>query len=101
MEDKLISLSGMKKNPENGSISRYFVEYLRDLGLIQGVKIPYKTGKRMIYKYTPQEAFMIQSVWHFRKKGFDLLRSVELAQKSLNRKDQQHSANDLFTDLGV
>ncbi|MFI5304939.1 MAG: hypothetical protein ACHQYP_09120 [Nitrospiria bacterium] len=101
MEDKLISLSGMKKNPENGSISRYFVEYLRDIGLIQGVKIPYKTGKRMIYKYTPQEASIIQSVWYFREKGFDLSKSVELAQKSLNRRNQERAVNDLFPDLGA
>jgi hypothetical protein len=101
VEDKLISLSGIKKHPENGSISRYFVEYLRDIGIIQGVKVPYKTGKRMIYKYTPQEASMIQSAWYFRQKGFDLSKSVELAQKSLGRRDQQRAATDLFPDLGA
>ncbi|MFI5304442.1 MAG: hypothetical protein ACHQYP_06555 [Nitrospiria bacterium] len=94
---RLITVRGIQKIPECQKLTRFFVNYLRDLRIVSGTKVLIK--KREVWKYTLQEAALIQSVWHFRKRGFDLTKSIELAQKSQTRRDQKRMEPNLYSDL--
>lgn len=97
-EIKLLTVRFIKKhNAECAEMTRQFVTYLKDLGVIAGTQV--KIKKREVWKFTPQEAAVIQSVWYFRKKGFDLKKSIELARKSQQRRDLKRSEQNLFADL--
>jgi hypothetical protein len=97
-EPKLKTVRGIKRIPECATLSRDFVDYLRNLGVVKGTRVP--IIKRFIWKYTSEEAALIQSVWHFRKKEFELSKSIQLAQKSLERRDFQKMEMNLFSDWG-
>ena len=94
---KLITVRGIQKIPECSQMSRKFVDYLRDLDVVKGTRVT--IVKRSVWKFTPNEAAIIQSVWYFRKQGFDLPKSIELAQKAQGRRDQKKMEPALFADL--
>lgn len=95
---KLMTVRALKKNNgECAGLSRQFVTYLRKLGVISGTQV--QIVKRNVWKFTPQEAALIQSVWYFRKKGFDFRKSIELGQKAQHRRDLKRSEKNLFADL--
>jgi hypothetical protein len=94
---KLISVRGIKKLSECGKMPRQFVDYLKELGVVSGTKVP--IVKRDVWKYTPQEAAVIQSVWYFRGRGFDLQKSIELAKKSQERREHKLNEDNLFAEL--
>lgn len=93
----LITVRGIQNIPGCQGLSRFFVNYLRDLEIISGTKVLIK--KRAVWKYTPREVALIQSVWHFRTRGFDLTKSIELAQKSQTRRDRKRAEPNLYSDL--
>ena len=94
---KLISVRGIKKIPECKEMPRHFIDYLKDLGVVVGTKV--LIVKREVWKYSQAEAAIIQSVWYFRKRGFDLKKSTDLAMKSQNRREQKMTAQNLFAEL--
>lgn len=96
-EIKLITVRGIQRIPECKELPRQFVDYLRDLGVVAGTKV--KIVKREVWKYSPAEAAVIQSVWYFRKRGFDLPKSIELAKKSQNRRDLKKMEPHLFSEI--
>ena len=93
----LITVRSIQKIPECVKMPRQFVEYLRDISVVKGAKVP--IVKREVWKYTRLEAGMIQSVWYFRQRGFDLKKSIELARKSQSRRDQKEKEETLFTEM--
>ena len=93
---KLITVRTIKKLPECATMPRFFANYLRALGEVKGVKVP--IVKREVWKYTREEAALIQSVWHFRQRGFDLPKSIELAKKSQSRRECKKKEETLFSE---
>jgi len=57
---KLISVRGIKKIPECKEVQLHFIDYLKDLGVIKGTMI--LIVNRKVWKYSPAEAAIIQSV---------------------------------------
>lgn len=94
---KLISVRGIRRMDDCKNMPRQFVDYLRDLGVVTGVQTPIVIRK--VWKYTPREAAVIQSVWYFKEKGFAINKAIELAQKSQERRDSKQKEQNLFTDL--
>ena len=91
---KLITLRSIKRMEHCKEMTRQFVQYLRVLGVVTGTKV--KIIERDVWKYSPAEVAVIQSVWYFRKKGFDLPKSIELAKKSQQRRDLKALEPRLF-----
>lgn len=97
-EIKLLTVRSIKKhNMACAGMTRQFVSYLKDLGVVAGMMEP--LGKRKVWKFTPREATLIQAIWYLRTKGFDLQKSIELAKKSQARRDLNRLEQNLFTDL--
>ena len=93
---KLITLRSIKRMEHCKEMTRQFVQYLRVLGVVTGTKV--KIVERDVWKYSPAEVAVIQSVWYFRKKGFDLPKSIELANKSQQRRDLKTLEPHLFSN---
>jgi hypothetical protein len=93
---KLITLRRIKRMEHCKDMTRQFVQYLRVLGVVTGTKV--KIIQREVWKYSPAEVAVIQSVWYFRKKGFDLPKSIEFAKKSEKRRDLKAMEPQLFSD---
>jgi hypothetical protein len=94
---KLITLRSIKKMEHCKEMTRQFVQYLRLLGVVTGTRV--KIVERDVWKYSPAEAAVIQSVWYFRKKGFDLPKSIEFAKKSQKRRNLKAMEPHLFSEI--
>ena len=93
---KLMTLRSIKRMEHCKEMTRQFVQYLRVLGVVTGTKV--KIIERDVWKYSPAEVAVIQSVWYFRKKGFDLPKSIEFAKKSEKRRDLKAMEPQLFSN---
>lgn len=98
MEGQLISLYTILKTEACREMPRQFIEYMRDLKVISGIKVQYRL--RWYWRYTPEEVIKIQSIWYFRKRGFTMKKAMELSQKAGQKRDQltQLNQSGLFAE---
>jgi hypothetical protein len=92
-----ISVWEIQRLEEGKDLPRQIVDYLSDLGVVAVTKVFIVT--REVWKYAFVEAAIIQSVWYFRKKGFDLPKSIALAKKSRNRRGLKKMEPNFFSKM--
>ena len=95
---KLLNARQIKKIPGCAKMTRDFIDYLRvDRKVVNGTLV--KWGTRNIYRFTPEEAALIQSVWYFRQLGYDYKNSIERANKAQERREEKKYEYNLFSNV--
>jgi len=77
---KLNNVCGIQNIPKCPVISREFVNYLIDLGVVKGTWIP--IVNRFVLKYALEKTAIIQSDRYSRIKGFDIRNVIQCDQKT-------------------
>jgi hypothetical protein len=95
---KLNTVCGIQNIPKCSVISRVFVNYLIDLGVVKGTWIP--IVNRFVLKYALEKGVIIQTERYSQKKGFDIRNFIQYAQKTQKRACIKMTEPSLFSEWG-